>query len=130
MCEIVHKCLGNRCCCNYQLWRELESISESKAEEDVEPVQHESLKVGDWVVVYYEGNGKCFPGKVTEIGENEGDVRRVNVMRPSGLSGSVWFLHKDDIFYKKEHVIKHINPPFPVDNRSGYKFNESILKDH
>ena len=47
-----------------------------------------------------------FPGKVTEIRENEGDVR-VNFMRPSGLSGSVWKwpLHKDDIFYKKEHVI-------------------------
>lgn len=26
------------------------SVSESEAEEDVEPVQHESLKVGDWVV--------------------------------------------------------------------------------
>ena len=87
-------------------------------EDETDYVDH--VKEGEWIVIY---ESKCYPGQVTEIGEN------VNVMRPCFLSGWKWPIERDEIFYMKENIIKKINPPIPNNKKGGWQFTDSILKD-
>ena len=94
--------------------------------ECVADVEIEGMKEGDWVVVVVY-NSKCYPGQVTKVASDES--LKVNVMRPCFPSGWKWPITKDEIFYKKESLVKKINPPFQTDARGGRQFIDSILKD-
>ena len=99
-----------------------ECESEEESEKDVDS---ECLK-GDWVAVIYDD--KYYPGQVTQVAKN--GSMKVNVMRPCFPSCWKWPSNKDEIFYKKENIVKKICPPIPIDARGGWQFKESTLKNY
>ena len=54
---------------------------------------------------------------------------KVNVMSTCFPTCWKWSLTKDEIYYKKENILKKINPPIPTDARGGWHFKDSLLKD-
>ena len=81
-----------------------------------------SVKRGDWVVVRYDS--KLYPGKVSNKGENG---MTVNVMKPCFPSGWTWPCQRDEIFYLFENIAKKIDPPYPLNSRGKWGFNNEII---
>lgn len=96
-----------------------DSKSESGAEEGE---TLENSRIGQWVVVKYDGCN--FPGKITDC---VADELKVNVMHKSGRYWK-WPRVADNIFYKEEDVVKVIKPPTDVGSRSRgqFKFEDSF----
>lgn len=82
----------------------------------------ESLAVGDWVIVQYDG--KNYPGEVVIVGVD--DVK-VNVMHRIFAGFWKWPATPDEIFYPNEKIQGKINPPEPVGRRGQFRFNEVNL---
>jgi len=78
------------------------------------------LTTGQWVVVDYDGD--CFPGEVTQCGNDDVEV---NVMHKSGQFWK-WPSSADKIFYSMENVKKVIQPPKVAGSRGQFMFDYPI----
>ena len=85
-----------------------------------DPTQQFTLKVGQWVVVNYDG--LKFPGEVTTCGENDAEV---SVMHRSGNAWR-WPTNPDKIFYQHQNFLRQINPPKASGNRGQFTFDDII----
>ena len=84
-------------------------------------IDFESVKRGDWVVVKYDS--KFYPGKVSN---KDANGMTVNVMKPCFPSGWTLPCQKDEIFYSYENITKKIDPPYPLNTRGKWGFNNGI----
>ena len=96
-----------------------ESMNSQMTDDNVEsPVEQETrFKVGDWVVVNFEG--AMFPGETIDVMSSQ---LVVNVMYPSG-NGWKWPEKKDMIAYDISEVVKKIEPPVPSGSRGEFHFD-------
>ena len=76
------------------------------------------IAVSDWVIVTYDG--QQFPGEVSYVDDCAGEVK-VNVMHPSGCNWK-WPRKPDHILYKRENVVKKIEPPTVAGARGQFYF--------
>jgi len=83
----------------------------------VPPLQ---LTTGQWVVVDYDGD--CFPGEVTQCGN---DNVEVNAMHKSGQFWK-WPSSVDIIFYSMKNIKKVIQPPKVARSRGQFTFDYPI----
>jgi len=82
--------------------------------DNVEDMQ--TLKENDWVLVKYDE--KTYPGTVTAVVGSEVEV---SVMEPAGKFWK-WPVKADKIFYTRDNVLQHIDPPEPARTRGQYRF--------
>jgi len=80
------------------------------------------INVGDWYIVNYDG--VKYPGEVTAIGDE--DDFRVSVMQPAGKQYWKWPDEDDNIFYRRDKMIKKLDKPEVVNSRGQYKFSTKI----
>ncbi|XP_033122920.1 uncharacterized protein LOC117121731 [Anneissia japonica] len=89
-------------------------------ENPVNPTSDESICIGDWYIVEYEG--QQFPGEVIDIREGE---YQVSVMERAGKNWK-WPSTKDNIFYMKSKMISKLEAPEVVNSRAHFKFSVHI----
>ena len=82
--------------------------------DNVEDMQ--TLKQNDWVLVKYDE--KTYPGTVTAVVGSEVEV---SIMEPAGKFWK-WPVKADNIFYTRDNVLQHIDPPEPAGTRGQYRF--------
>ena len=76
-----------------------------------------TLKVGEWVLVLYDGIE--FPGEVVACGESEAEV---SVMHRSGNSWR-WPRNPDRIYYPLENIVRQIDAPTVTGSRGQFTFD-------
>lgn len=69
-----------------------------------------TFKIGDYVIVLYDN--KQDPGVITDI---ENEEYEVSVMHQTSNKMWKWPKHTDQIWYKRNQIIKHILKPQPLD---------------
>lgn len=82
--------------------------------------QQFTLKVGQWVVVNYDG--LIFPGEVTACGETDAEI---SVMHRSGNAWR-WPINPDKIFYEHQNILRQISPPKASGNRGQFNFDDIL----
>ena len=93
-----------------------ENESNLNQEETPCEAENESVEVGQWVAVDY--NGDHFNGEFTSI---TGDDYKDNEMHRSGNYWK-WPNKADEIFYKFQKIVKVISPPVVVGSQGQYSF--------
>lgn len=105
--------------------QQLPSVHETTPEQDnisytENPSPPEQLKVGEWVIVNYEG--EKFPGEITSTSSENQEVE-VRVMHKSG-GGWKWPTCEDKIFCEVEDVERKIKPPTAAGHRGQFVFED------
>ena len=82
------------------------------------------LKEDNSVLVNYDGT--TYPGTVTTV---VGGEIEVSVMERAGNTGKFWKwpVKADKIFYTKDNVLCHTDPPEPAGRRGQYRFENLII---
>lgn len=82
--------------------------------------QTQIFKENDWVLVKYDE--QTYPGTVTAVAGTEVEV---SVMELAGNTGKLWKwpVKVDKIFYTRDNVLCHIDPPEPAGTRGQYRFS-------
>ena len=79
-----------------------------------------TLKVGQWVVVNYDGLE--FPGEVTTCAETDA---KVNVVYRSRNAWK-WPTIPDIMFHEHRNILRQINPPKASGNRGQFTFDDIL----
>ncbi|KAG8184845.1 hypothetical protein JTE90_012093 [Oedothorax gibbosus] len=77
-----------------------------------------AIKIGEWVLVQYDG--EHYPGEVKAIENNDYSV---SVMIKAGRNWK-WPSNEDKNFYSNDKIVKKLSAPDVVNARGHYSFNE------
>ena len=78
-----------------------------------EVLSEPSLEIGQWVIVDYDN--RRYLGVISEFKSEE---IRVNCLENFGSNCYRFPIREDNIFYKKQSIIRLVNPPIPNDTGS------------
>lgn len=96
-----------------------ETFSSSESENE-EPENRAKYAVGDYIIVLYPGNGRKYPGIITQVLKNTVVVR---CMEKKARSWN-WPTNVDECEYKWENIVMKIKEPRKISKRNQYIIEE------